>query len=221
MAARASGAGKRVDRRGRAARAEGRDARRELLAAAADVFVARGFHDASVDEVAERAGYAKGTVYWHFAGKEDLFLALVEERVHRPVREMIELLRSAPGSRDMAPEASRRFAALLAGQREWLVLEHEHWLRAVRDPAARERYAARRRELRTALGAALAARMGTLGAGGVAVDPERIATVVLALDAGLAQQALIDPGAVPDDLFGDAIALVYRGLVARAAEAGG
>jgi AcrR family transcriptional regulator len=89
---------KRVDRRGRGARAEGRDAKQEILDAAASVFVARGFHDASVDEVAERAGYSKGAVYWHFAGKDDLFLALIEERVGRPTREMVELLQSAPAS---------------------------------------------------------------------------------------------------------------------------
>src|SRR5882757_10083916 len=131
----------RVDQRGRAARAEGRDARKELLSAAADVFSARGFHDASIDAVAERAGYSKGTVYWHFTGKDDLFLAVVEERIDRPAREMIDLLRSAPPDQDMAPEASRRFAELLAGQRSWLLLDNEHWLQAMRDPELRVRYA--------------------------------------------------------------------------------
>ena len=210
----------RVDRRGRAARAEGRDARKELLSAAADVFSARGFHDASIDAVAERAGYSKGTVYWHFAGKDDLFLALVEERVDRPMREMIELLRSAPADRDMAPEASKRFAALLAGQREWLLLDNEYWLQATRDPGLRRRYAARRRELRAALGDALASRAETLGAGQLGVAPERVATAIMALGVGLAQQALVDPQAVPDDLLGEIILLIYNGLTARAGESG-
>jgi AcrR family transcriptional regulator len=211
-----SGRGKRVDRRSRAARAERRDARQELLSAAADVFAAHGFHDASIDEVAERAGYSKGTVYWHFEGKDDLFLALVEKHVDRPTREMIALLRSAPASEDMAPEASRRFAELLAGQREWLVLENEYLLQAVRDPDLRERYAGHRRELRAALGDALGSRMQTLGAGQVDIESERMATVIMALGTGLAQQALVDPDAVPDDLLGEAIALIYRGLLARA-----
>ena len=68
----------RVDRRSRSARAERRDARQELLRAAADVFAERGFRDASIDEVAERAGYSKGAVYWHFESKDDLFFTLVE-----------------------------------------------------------------------------------------------------------------------------------------------
>jgi AcrR family transcriptional regulator len=192
-----------------------------LLSAAADVFSARGFHDASVDAVAERAGYSKGTVYWHFAGKDDLFLALVEERVDRPMREMIELLRSAPADRNMAPEASRRFAELLAGQQEWLLLDNEYWLQAMRDPELRRRYAERRRELRAALGNALASRAETLGAGRLEIEPERVATAIMALGVGLAQQALVDPHAVPDDLFGEIILLIYKGLTARAEESGG
>lgn len=208
----------RVDRRHRAARAERRDARQELLSAAADVFGERGFHDASIDEIAERAGYSKGAVYWHFASKDDLFLALVEERVDRPMREMIELLQSAPAELDMAPEASRRFAELLAGQRDWLLLDNEYWSQAVRDPDLRRSYAKRRRELRAALGSALAARAGTLGAPQIGIDPERVATAIMALSIGLAQQALVDPGAVPADLLGETIVQIYRGLLSSSEE---
>jgi AcrR family transcriptional regulator len=207
--------GKRVDRRSRGARAEPHDARRELLSAAADVFSERGFHHASIDAVAERAGYSKGAVYWHFAGKDDLFLALIEEHVDHPLREMAQLLESAPADRDMAPEASRRFAGLIAGQRDWILLDNEYWLRAMRDPELRGRYAERRRELRIALGAALARRVETLGVGPLAVEPEQIATAFMALIVGLAQQALVDPQAVPEDLLGETILLIYKGLTAH------
>ena len=217
---RGSRSGTRVDQRGAAARAERRDARRDLLSAAADAFTERGFRDASMDEVAERAGYSKGAVYWHFASKDELFLALVEEHIDRPTREMIELLESAPAERDMAPEASRRFTELLAGQREWLLLDNEYWSRAVRDPNLGRRYAKSRRELRAALGRALVARAGTLGEVQVAIQPERVASAIMALSIGLAQQALVDPHAVPDDLLGETIVLIYKGLVARTEETG-
>jgi AcrR family transcriptional regulator len=210
----------RVDRRSRSARAERRDAKQELLRAAADVFAERGFRDASIDEVAKRAGYSKGAVYWHFESKDDLFFTLVEEHVDRPMREMIGLLEAAPAERDMAPEGSRRFAELLAGQREWLLLDNEYWSQAVRDPDLRRRYAKRRRELRATLGKALAARARTLGAGQIGIDPKRVATAIMALSIGLAQQALVDPRAVPDDLLGETIVLIYKGLLARAEESG-
>src|SRR3954469_18602041 len=124
----------RTDMRTKAARAEGRDTRRELLDAALTVFAERGYRDASVDEVAERAGYSKGALYWHFGSKEELFWALLEERVERPWREGSALLEPAPADRDMAPEASRRFVEMLRGERELLAIEHEYWSLAVRDP---------------------------------------------------------------------------------------
>src|SRR5436305_11109352 len=103
----------RLDRRTRAARQEGREARDELLTAALRVFARRGYRDAGVDEIATEAGYSKGALYWHFSGKEDLLRALLEERVDAPMREMVALLESAPPERDMSVEASREFARRL------------------------------------------------------------------------------------------------------------
>ena len=54
--------------------------RRQLLDAAAVVFAARGYHAASIDDIADAAGFTKGAVYSNFASKEDLFLALIRER---------------------------------------------------------------------------------------------------------------------------------------------
>src|SRR4051812_22222521 len=82
----------RIDRRTRAARAQGREARDDLLAAALRVFARRGYGQAGVDEIADAAGYSKGALYWHFSSKEDLLLALIEERIDAPMREMVALL---------------------------------------------------------------------------------------------------------------------------------
>jgi AcrR family transcriptional regulator len=205
----------RTDRRTRRARAEQRDARAQLLAAAAEVFARRGFRDASVDEVAARAGYSKGAVYWHFSGKEDLFFALMEERVDRPTREMIDLLESAPPDQDMGPEASRRFVELMQSERELLLLRHEYWSQAVRDSKLRSRYAKRQAKLRKALGKALVTRVEHLGGPADPATAEQMATVAMALASGLAQERLIDRRAVPDGLLGDTMVLLYAGLVAR------
>src|SRR5947209_4367518 len=89
----------RVDQRTRAARAQRREAREELLGAALRVFARRGYRDAGVAEIAAEAGYSKGALYWHFSGKEELLSALVEERVDAPMREAVALLESAPPER--------------------------------------------------------------------------------------------------------------------------
>jgi AcrR family transcriptional regulator len=173
-----------------------------------------------VDEIAQEARFSKGAVYWHFAGKEDLFFALLDERVDRPVRETIELLESAPPERDMAPEASRQFVELLRGQRDLMLLEHEYRSLALRDPDLRAVYAKRQAELRDALARALAARASHLGAPPLGMPVEEVATAFLALAHGLALEKLMDPDAVPDHLLGEMFALVYAGLVARAQPSG-
>src|SRR3954451_7277165 len=127
----------RLDQRTRKARAQGRAARDELLTAALRVFARRGYRDAGVDEIAAEAGYSKGALYWHFAGKEELLLALLEERVDTRMRERFALLESAPPDRDMSVEASREFAARLARERDAVLLEREYWSVAIRDPELR------------------------------------------------------------------------------------
>src|ERR1700739_5009739 len=65
----------------------GRTARtqRALLDAAREVFASRGFSDASIAEVVEQAGSSVGSLYHHFGGKSELFLALWQE--HQQVYE--------------------------------------------------------------------------------------------------------------------------------------
>jgi AcrR family transcriptional regulator len=216
MATAASRRSPRVDRRTRAARAEGREGREALLDAAARVFAERGYRAASVDAVAAEAGFSKGAVYWHFDGKEDLFFALLEERVDFPLRQMIELLRTAPPEQDVAVEASRSFVEVLDSRGELMLLENEYRSLAIRDPKLRRRYALSRRELRDALAGALEARVSHLGAPPLDTPAEQIATAFLALVHGLALERLLDPEAVPDGLLGETAALVYAGLLVRA-----
>ncbi|MEI7447785.1 MAG: TetR/AcrR family transcriptional regulator [Burkholderiales bacterium] len=53
----------------------------ELLAAALDLFVERGYAATRLDDIASRAGVSKGTLYLYFANKEELFKALVRENI--------------------------------------------------------------------------------------------------------------------------------------------
>ena len=71
-------------------RADARRNRDLVLAAAREAFAAEGSH-ASLDEIARRAGVGAGTVYRHFATKEDLFEAVVLDRFGELVEEAHEL----------------------------------------------------------------------------------------------------------------------------------
>src|SRR3984957_4852354 len=79
------------DTRSRGNRLPRHERRRQLLDAALEIFVSRGYHAAAMDEIAERAGVSKPVLYQHFPGKLELYLALLDERVDG----LIETVRSA------------------------------------------------------------------------------------------------------------------------------
>ena len=66
--------------------------RRHLLEAAAIVFARDGFHGATLDAIASYAGFTKGAVYSNFKSKDDLFLALLDDRIDRQAAITAEVL---------------------------------------------------------------------------------------------------------------------------------
>lgn len=70
----------------------------ELLAAALDLFVERGYAATRLDDVASRAGVSKGTLYLYFTNKEELFKAVVRENVVPVLGEAEEMIDSYEGS---------------------------------------------------------------------------------------------------------------------------
>ncbi len=76
-----------------------KEARRgELIDAAIDLFVERGFAATRADDVAARAGVAKGTMYLYFTNKEDLFKAVVREAIVPTIHEGADLVEHHTGS---------------------------------------------------------------------------------------------------------------------------
>jgi AcrR family transcriptional regulator len=64
-----------------------------------EVFVARGYHAAAMDEIAERAGVSKPVLYQHFPGKQELYLALLDESVERLIEAVGGAIRSTTDNR--------------------------------------------------------------------------------------------------------------------------
>ena len=79
----------------RAVRRKPEISRGEILDAALACFAAHGYHETSVDDIAACAGLSKGAIYWHFAGKRELFLALVD-RFTEPELAELGLVAEAP-----------------------------------------------------------------------------------------------------------------------------
>jgi AcrR family transcriptional regulator len=82
---------------------------RALLDAAREVFTSRGFSDASIADVVERAGSSVGSLYHHFGGKSELFLALWQE--HQLAHEEAASKAVAEARRDGVTDPGELFAA--------------------------------------------------------------------------------------------------------------
>ncbi|CAJ1507435.1 TetR/AcrR family transcriptional regulator [[Mycobacterium] holstebronense] len=87
-----------------------RDERRgQLLIAASDVFVDRGYHAAGMDEIAERAGVSKPILYQHFASKLELYLAVLARHVENLVSGVRQALRTTTDNRQRLRSAVQAF----------------------------------------------------------------------------------------------------------------
>jgi len=189
-------------------------ARQRLLDAALAELSERGYAGASLQAIAERGGLTRGPIYWNFQSKEELFLALLEERVDRRALELIRVTETAPADTPTAGAVSEGLVRLVREQRDLIMLLFEHWALAVRDPKLRPGFARRQSVLRKALAGALEARHATVGVP-LSYPAERLAMAIIALANGLAMTALAEPGAVSDQLLGEILDLLYEGLAAR------
>jgi AcrR family transcriptional regulator len=190
--------------------------RLRLLDAAEAVFARRGFHGASVDEIAHEAGATTGALYANFAGKEDLFLQLFDHTMAQDVRDYSQASDDATTLEQVARAGADRWMQVLAERPEYFPLFIEFWAYAVRQPAVRERFAERLATFRVATGRIVAAGAQ---AQGIELEPdhvERLGIFVNALANGLALEKLVDPAAVPDELFGELLVLIFNGFVALA-----
>ncbi len=92
-----------------------KDARpEELVAAALEVFVERGYEGTTLADVARRAGVTKGTIYLYFENKEALFKAVVRQTIVPVIAQGEALARSFTGSaRDLLEQLVREYWRLV------------------------------------------------------------------------------------------------------------
>ena len=189
-----------------------------LMDAAEAVFARHGFHGASVEEIAREAGATTGALYSNFAGKEDLFLALFEERIAADVGDYSQIVAEGATVEEQARGAADRWMAILRERPDYFPLLIEFWAYAIREPRLRERLAGRFAALRAASACLVLEAAEQQGYPPSAEAGELVGTLINALGNGLALEKLVDPDAVPDGLYGDMLVLIFTALGALARE---
>jgi AcrR family transcriptional regulator len=182
--------------------------RERLLAAARSAFASHGFHGASVDEIASRAGFSTGALYSNFDGKEDLFLVLMEREIKEHAREISEAVRERASVAERATGGARQWMTMIEREPELLLLFMEFWAYGVRDAQVRPKVAAQFAQVRKMLTKLVEDGVREFELE-LEIPAEQLAVAIDALADGIARQKLADPEAVPDDLMGRVLALLF------------
>lgn len=174
--------------------------RSELVAAARAVFLERGFHGASLEEISERAGYTTGAVYSQWKGKDELFLAVLDEHIDERVRAHVDVALDADEFEDALRAVARSQTMRAEREPRWTPLYMEFWTHAARRDGLRAALRLRReRQLDafTGLIEAVAARWGI----GFRLPAREVVRGTGALGRGLGLELMLEPDADLGELF--------------------
>jgi len=187
--------------------------RAHLLAAAAEVFAERGFHGATLDQIADAAGFSKGAVYSNFASKEELFIALIDEHGRALIKEFGDA--ASAGEQDPASLIERLsdvYKRRNAKPETW-ALWTEFTLFAIRNPHLRKRLVEGSRATQ-----AMVIDLVEQHASQSGVNPPlphlHIALIYSAIFQGLWQPSAVDPEGVPGEMFAEAIVFIRQAIEA-------
>ncbi|HEU4656148.1 MAG TPA: TetR/AcrR family transcriptional regulator [Capillimicrobium sp.] len=179
--------------------------------AAATVCARRGLARTSLEEIAETAGFTKGAVYANFGSRDELLLAMLDERFAERLAALERVFASSEAPEHQARRAGEDFTRVFAADPEWQRLFFELAVHAAADETFRVALVARHRAMRERIAALLERRLAELG-----IDPPMpvrdITLMAFAMVNGVALEAMLEPGDVPDDLLGRMFALLSPSL---------
>lgn len=105
------------------------DKRKIVLEAAMVVFSRKGFHDARVDEIAELAGVAKGTVYRYFESKEEILKEIIKGNNHRLVEGLSAIFKKEAHILELIKEAIAFYVEFFESNKDlYKILTHAPWI---------------------------------------------------------------------------------------------
>lgn len=181
-----------------------------LIAAASEVFAQRGYEGASLDEIAQGAGFTRGAIYKNFGGKEELFFSVID----RLNEQTIEAFRAiAPSSADTRQWDISRLAELwrasVADFDELFAISKEYELYVLRNPGARARDVEHRQKQK-ALVASFIEEVAERSGMTLRLPASTLASVILAAADGLTYSLRVGG----EDLFAPFLELLNAGMVA-------
>jgi AcrR family transcriptional regulator len=194
------------------------EVRRRILEAAGRMLLERGLEATSLEAVAEAAGFSKGAVYSNFGGKDELCFEALSAVIDARVSAAASAAAAPLGTEAIPSRRMGRVGDLIARTQAlepgWQVFFVELWLRCMRSPGLRARFAEKRRLQRRQIAAVLEAESAATSAP-LPLPADQLAATILALSNGLGIEGLIDRSAVPPGLMGRVLAWTFKGMEAE------
>jgi AcrR family transcriptional regulator len=184
-------------------------ARGAILDAALSCFAKRGYHDTSVDDIAARARLSKGAIYWHFAGKRELFLALMD-RALADEAALAKAVAEAPDWRGALRELFARTPEYVEREMPLVKLSLQHLLQVGSDEGVRVRSEQKQERWNAIVEKQLARGVaeGTLRA----LAPEDVTLAIGAAITGLTLMRLTRPDLPLDSVWSALEEIFGRGI---------
>jgi AcrR family transcriptional regulator len=196
----------------RAARQDAETRRREILLAARQCFAKAGFHGTTIDSIASEAGLSKGAVYWHFPGKRELFLALIDQ-VLADVEAGVPPPRQGESARERLEQLCETVLSVDPGGPGMAELQAEFLAHAARDEELRERVLQASEPLTQLLIATI--RAGVESGEFRDVNPEAAAYALIGSLDGLQTHQLVRPELDVNGIWRQTVELLIRGMEAK------
>jgi len=182
-----------------------------LMKSAARVFARRGMSGASIDEVAEDAGYTKGAFYANFKSKEELFLAMLDESFSERIAETDRAFSTDESPPEQARHSAADFAAAMRSDPDKSRLGFEFAAHAMRSEPFREELLTRFSTLRGRMEAIFRRRMEDLGLEPV-VALDRMVLMVISMAEGWKLWQMLDPEVVDDAMLEEMMEIFVTGF---------
>jgi AcrR family transcriptional regulator len=171
----------------------------QLLDTANTIFLERGYHRSTLDDIAEAAGVTKGAVYARFATKDELFFALYAQWEESLIARY-DHLPDFKTFEEFALENARRVIASRRKDADWYLLLLEFWTFAARDERLRREFAERHNRSVERIAARLEKIAAQLGVK-LRVSALELARAGSAMQQGFTLERLADPVGVPEALL--------------------
>jgi AcrR family transcriptional regulator len=193
--------------------------RQQILDAALACFARKGYHKTTMDDIVTESGLSKGTLYWYFKSKDELFFSLVTSFFLGIQQDLDVIFEQSTSASDKLHSLAHEFACFYEEIAEFLNVFFEFWMQGTLNEQLNQLFHSMLTEYRGIIAGII--EEGVEAGEFKAVDANQLALSVMAAYDGLWFYKMLMPGEVDLDRASQAfIETLFSGLAADGGEGG-